>query len=197
MSAFIEKSYPIHESMDSLAISRILTSQLFNYDKTIKKSEESPYQQIWSKTDGEGNQFAFVYTEDHVLGVTYFSIRGFEKESLLRIAEELCKEIKVYSSKELFEEYLDCNNPERLSALTGKLFILGTKGFDSELFGYLHQLLLDERCAVWDTAHVGITYLGWREFRETLVEGAEEATEKGEHCKSVIEIMDRHNWSVG
>jgi hypothetical protein len=180
--------------MDSLAISRILSSKLFDYEKVIEKSEKSPYQQIWKKADWNANKFAFVYTEDHLLGVTYFSIRGTEENSLLRMAEELCEDIKTYSMDELFEEYQNCDNPNSLSAITGKLFLLGTNGCDKELLAYLKQLLLDERFAVWDTAHVGITYLGWEEFRETLEEGAKAATLKGKECKRVLEIMDRHFW---
>lgn len=194
MSKYFEKSYPIHESMDLLAIARILSSKLFDFEKNIEKSEKSPFQEIWKKTDWNGNKFVLVYTEDHILGVTYFSIRGTEEKSLLRMAEELCEEIKTYSMEELIEEYQNCDNPNRLSAITGKLFLLGTNGFDKELLGYLKQLLLDERFAVWDTAHVGITYLGWEEFREILEEGAKAATVKGEECKRVLEIMDRHFW---
>ncbi len=112
------------------------------------------------------------------------------------MSEELCTEIRTYSTGELIEEFQKCEDKERLSALTGKLFLLGTNGFDKELLEYLKQLLLDERFEVWETAHVGITYLGWKEFRETLENGAKEATGKGEECKRTLEIMNRHYWSV-
>ncbi|SFB72319.1 hypothetical protein SAMN05421780_101105 [Flexibacter flexilis DSM 6793] len=194
MSIFFEKNFPIHASLQLIDVSNIVSKLSFCFVKELPANDKMPLQHIYSRYEN-GDKQVFIYFNDHLLGVEYFCIRGLNEESVIEAGKELCESIKVYTVEELWEEYQSCADESKLASIVARFFVLGMNGFDKGLLLCYSQFIRDKREPVWETTRMGISYLGWIEFKPLLEDEAKESSFKGNSFKELIDILERNIWS--
>lgn len=193
--AYLSLRYSILDDIELIHIARCISKLLWNYEKNIQSSDKSPYQEIWTHIDSDGNKQVLIYIYDHMLDIKYIEFRGFDKESLINDINSVRSELNLYDMNEVWGMISSSSDIVYIEKMTKILFAIAPDDYDPDSYSLLVEQLRFPNEQVQLAAIFACTYVGWRELRLPLEELSLNPDPVGEEARNVLSALERHNWS--